>query len=329
MTVLLVIATLLCAGAVATLFGSRMIERRHPPRGRWMMAGGLRQHIVELGAASAPRPPIILLHGAGCNLEDLRPLGERLAAAHRVILVDRPGQGWSEGRGRATCSPAAQAAILREVLDQLGIARAIVVGHSWGGTLAVAFALDHPDRTAGLVLLAPPTHPHLHRLTWLYGALSLPVAGWLFARTFVLPLSALALPAGVRGAFAPQTPPPDFLKRSAAGLLLRPRCFLANARDVAGLQGFLTMQVPRYGDLRVPAVVVSGELDPIVAPQRHTIVFAAALPGAKLVLLPGVGHMPHHAAPERIVLLIEELSASSVYSERLTLTADPTRYSRV
>jgi pimeloyl-ACP methyl ester carboxylesterase len=311
MIALAVIAALLCAGAIATLIGSRMIERRYPPRGRWIVGGGLRQHVVELGAASGDAPPIVLLHGAGCNLEDLRPLGEQLAATHRVILVDRPGQGWSEGPGRALRSPAAQAAILREVLDRLGVARAIVAGHSWGGTLAAAFALDHPDRVAGLALLAPPTHPHLHRLTWLYGALSLPVAGWLFARCFALPLSAAALPAGVRGAFVPQTPPPDYLARSAAWLLLRPQCFLANARDVAGLQRFLTMQVPRYGALRVPAVVISGERDPIVAPRQHARAFAAALPGSKLVLMSGVGHMPHHAEAERIVVEIGELLARS------------------
>jgi pimeloyl-ACP methyl ester carboxylesterase len=311
MTALVVIVVLLAVGAIVTLIGSRAIERRFPPRGRFIMAGGLRQHVVELGAtAPAGSPPIVLLHGAGCNLEDLRALGERLATTHRVILVDRPGQGWSEGRGRATCSAPAQAKILRELLGRLGIARAVIVGHSWGGTLAVTFALDHPDCVAGLVLLAPPTHPHLHRLTWLYGMLSPPVAGWLFSRTFAVPLSALALETGVRGAFVPQTPPPDYLSRSAAWLLLRPRCFLANARDIAGLQRFLTGQVPRYRDLRIPVVVASGDRDAIVAPRLHTMAFAVALPGAKLVLLPGVGHMPHHAEPERIVAEIEALIAS-------------------
>ena len=288
-----------------------MIERRYPPRGRWIASGGLRQHVVELGAASSGGTPFVLLHGAGCNLEDLRPLGERLAAAHRVILVDRPGQGWSEGAGRATCSPAAQAAILRDVLDRLGVARAVLVGHSWGGTLAIAFALDHPDRAAGLVLLALPTHPHLRNLTWLYGALSLPFAGWLFARSLALPLSAAALPAGVRGAFNPQAPPPGYLTRSAAWLLLRPQCFLANARDVAGLHAVLDVQVPRYSGLRGPIVVINGDRDAVIAPQRHAMVFAAVLRDAKLVLLPGVGHMPHHAEMTRVVAEIEALAARS------------------
>jgi pimeloyl-ACP methyl ester carboxylesterase len=289
------------------LIGARVIERRYPPRGHWIVAGGLRQHVVELGAASAGKPPIVLLHGAGCNLEDLRPLGERLAAQHHVILVDRPGQGWSEGRGRATCSPEAQAVILCEVLDRLGVGRAILAGHSWGGTLAVAFALDYPDRVAGLALLAPPTHPYLRRLTWLYGALSLPVVGWLFARSLALPLSAMALPAGVRGAFMPQMPPPDYLACSAAWLLLRPQAFLGNARDVAGLHSFLTRQVARYGTLTMRTVIISGDRDHVVPPVRHAMALAAALPRAKLIVLPGIGHLPHHAVPEQIAALFEEL----------------------
>lgn len=308
MMVLTVILAVLGAGVIATRVGTRAIERRFPPRGRWIVAGGLRQHVVELGTASATAPPIVLLHGAGCNLEDLRPLGERLAATHRVILVDRPGQGWSEGRGRATRSPSVQAVILREVLDRLGVARAIVAGHSWGGALALAFGLDHPDRVAGLALLAPPTHPHLSRLTWLYGALSLPVTGWLFAHSFALPLSAAALPAGVRGVFMPQLPPPDYLKRSAAWLLLRPKSFLANAYDLAGLQLYLAGQVPRYSSLQASTVVISGDRDRAAPLRRHAMAFAAALPSARLVVLPGVGHMLHHAEAERIVGAIEELS---------------------
>ena len=105
-------------------------------------------------------PPVILIHGAGANLEDMYlALGERLAVRHRVILVDRPGLGFSARKAGEGSSPAYQAAVLRDVLDRLGIDRAIMVGHSWGGTLALAFALDFPERAAGLVIIAAPTHP--------------------------------------------------------------------------------------------------------------------------------------------------------------------------
>ncbi len=309
--VLAAVIALLGVGALMTLFGTRLIEWAHPPRGRRVDIGGLRQHVVELGEDGDARtsgPPIVLLHGAGCNLEDMRlALGERLAARHRVILVDRPGQGWSERSGRQGSSPADQAAVLRNLLGRLAVDRAIVVGHSWGGTLAATFALDHPQRVAGLVLLSPPTHPLLR--SKLYAALATPFAGWLFAHTLALPLAAAAFRFGVRAPFRPQAPPSKYLRRSAAFLLLRPATFLANARDVAGLKGFLAQQVARYGALKAPTIIITGDRDPIVSPRHHAMALAALVPAAKLIVLPGIGHMPHHAAADRVIDAVEELIA--------------------
>ncbi len=312
MVTLAVIAAVLGAGAVITRVGSRLIERMHPPRGRRIAVNELSEHIVELGAADGGAgAPIVLLHGAGCNVEDLRELGERLAVRHRVILVDRPGQGWSETSGRRSSSPAVQAATLSEVLDRIGVSPAVVVGHSFGGAVAAAFALDYPDRVAALVLLAPPTHPDQRRLTALYTVLAAPVFGWLFARTLALPLAAFAFAPGLRNSFLPQSPPADYIPRCASFLLLRPKAFLANARDIAGLHAFLTRQATRYGTLRAPTLIVTGDRDRIVSPRRHAMALAAAVPAAKLVVLPGVGHMPHHADPDRIFALIEELAGSA------------------
>jgi pimeloyl-ACP methyl ester carboxylesterase len=316
MTTLAVILALLCAGMLVTLFGVTLIERAHPPRGRFVDIGNLRQHVVELGVSSETgnsAPPIVLLHGAGCNLEDMRlALGERLAARHRVILIDRPGHGWSERSGTHGSLPTYQAAILRSLLDQLAVDRAIIVGHSWGAALAATFALDYPQRVAGVVLIAPPSHPRLRRtVVWTYAAFAMPLAGWLFARTLALPFGALFLSSGMGAAFLPQRPPRGYLQRTAALLLLRPAAFLANARDVAGLKTFLARQVARYGSLSAPTVIITGDRDIIVSPQHHSVALTAAVPGAKLVVLPGLGHMLHHAAADRIIAIIEERIASS------------------
>ena len=149
MHALTVVAAFLSGGAAVTLIGAKLIERVHPPYGRFLKIGGLRQHVVELGdgAGVVNGPAIVLLHGAGCNLEDMRlALGERLADRHSVILLDRPGLGWSERRSSNGSSPAYQAAMLSAVLDRLGVDRVILVGHSWGGLLALTFALDYPHR---------------------------------------------------------------------------------------------------------------------------------------------------------------------------------------
>jgi|SRR5579862_1045804 len=308
MHALSVAAEILGAGAVITFIGVRLIERAHPPRGRFIDSGGLRQHVVELGAAAGT--PIVLIHGAGCNLEDVRlALGERLAARHRVILIDRAGLGWSEREGRRGSSPTYQAAVLRNVLDNLAVHRAIVVGHSWGGALAATVALDHPERVAGLVLLAPPLYPLQRSMTWLYALFATPIAGWLYAHTLALPLGAPFIGLGLGSAFLPQLPPRGYIKRTAALLLLRPRTFLANARDVADLRAFHARQAGRYAALAAPTVIMTGTRDMVVAPRRHAFVFAAAVPGAKLVVLPGIGHMLHHAATERVIAEIEIIAS--------------------
>jgi pimeloyl-ACP methyl ester carboxylesterase len=111
MHALTVVAAFLGGGAAVTFIGAKLIERAHPPCGRFLEIGGLCQHVVELGegAGVVNGPAIVLLHGAGCNLEDMRlALAERLAARHRVILLDRPGLGWSERKG-SNGSPAYQA----------------------------------------------------------------------------------------------------------------------------------------------------------------------------------------------------------------------------
>jgi pimeloyl-ACP methyl ester carboxylesterase len=311
------VAVVLIIGAVITCFGAALIARAHPPCGRFVDVGGLCQHVAENGPNVATQEtrddvPIVLIHGAGCNLEDMRlALGERLRG-RRLIFIDRPGHGWSERRGVDGSSPAYQASIIGDVLDRLGISRAIMVGHSWGGTLALRFALDYPQRVTGLVVLAPPLFPFPRHLTWFYDVMALPFLGPLIAYTLLLPVGALFIGFGFCGAFFPQWPPRRYLKRTGTLLSLRPRTFLANSRDIAHLQKNLPSQVTRYTALAVPTVAMTGDRDLIVAPDRHALAFAKVVSAAKLVVLPGIGHMLHHAAAaERVVAEIERLETNA------------------
>ena len=308
MTAVVIIVIVFVAGAAATLVFSRMIERRHPPHGRFVDVHGLRRHIVELGQTSAPSNlPVVLLHGAGANLKDMEvAVAERLAARHRVILVDRPGFGFSARKRSGENSPTEQAIILNELLSRLGVDRAIIVGHSWGGTLALTFALDFPQRVAGLVLIAPPTHPRLGSFGR-YNAIFASPVGWLFAHTLALPLGALLIELGIRAAFLPQSTPLRYSKRSAAWLILRPRSLMANWAEVGALDSFLRAQMDRYSTLGVPTIMLTGDRDPLVPPQEHAMKLAELASVAKVEVLKGFGHMLHHAASERIAAAVEEI----------------------
>ncbi|MEA2991032.1 MAG: hypothetical protein QOG83_3743 [Alphaproteobacteria bacterium] len=308
----LVLTLVLGVLAVATSFGVARLEAAHPPTGRFVEVQGVRLHVAELGLARHARgadPAVVLIHGASGNLEDMRlALGEKLAASHRVILIDRPGHGWSaRPQSDDYASPARQAELVAGALEQLGVRRAILIGHSWGGAFATAYALAFPERTAGLVLLAAPTHPWPGNPGWYNKLASFPYIGPLFVRTCVYPLGLLLVGGASRSIFEPQAVPDDYVRRAAIRLVLRPKTFYFNARDLSLLQRFIVAQVPRYGDLRTPTVIITGDRDTMVSPQINARALAAALPCAKLVLLKDIGHMPHHAAPEAVAAAIDDL----------------------
>jgi pimeloyl-ACP methyl ester carboxylesterase len=310
---LIIVIAIVAAGVVITALGVAWLERIHRPAGRFVPIAGGRLHVVDLSPPRAPvGPPVVLLHGASGNLEDQRlTLGRALAARRRVILIDRPGHGFSDRPGgRADASPGRQAALVAQALRELGVVeRAIIVGHSWSGALAAAFALDFPQGVAGLVLLSPVTHPWPGGLFW-YNALAVrPVIGPLFVRALALPLGLLMIGNAVANVFTPQRPPPDYVRRSASRLVLRPAEFIANAQDIAGLKPFVTAQVPRYRAITAPTVIIAGDRDTVVSVNLHARAVAALIPGAKLVLLEGIGHMPQHVAAEAIVEAIDELEA--------------------
>jgi pimeloyl-ACP methyl ester carboxylesterase len=307
MTSFVVVATLAIL-ALITQVGVLVLQRAYPAQGRMIEVTGARLNVLDIGPRDAAGPAIVMIHGASSNLEAMRqPLGDRLAEHHRVILVDRPGHGWSTRADLADSTPAIQGGLIDEALQKLGVGPAIFVVHSWSGALGARIALDHPGRVAGLVLLAPVAYPWRGGVGWYNKLVTTPVIGPLLAYTITLPLGYFLAEPGARNAFLPQAMPEDFVARTATPLLLRPREFLANAWDLVTLKAAVDEQAPRYGDIRVPAVVISGDVDKTVTTDIHSRPFVQAVPGARLVVLPGVGHMIQNAAPDRVIAEIDEM----------------------
>ena len=310
LTIFVIVAAVVALSAVITVVGTSSIERKHPPAGWFVDVKGGRLHVLNLSPLErAEDIPVVLIHGASGNLEDMRmALGDTLSRNHRVILVDRPGHGWSERSPDIDgASPARQAAMISQMLDYFGIKRAVIVAHSFAGAVATALALNDPARVAGLVLIAPVLHPWSTGIAWHYTLTSMPVIGPLFAHTLALPAGMILLEPAIASTFAPQTAPDDYAQRAAIRLLLRPGNFIANARDVAGLKDFVTSQAPRYPELKMPTTVITGDRDTIVSPRIHARALAEELPHSKLIMLEGVGHMPHHVARDRVVEAIEDV----------------------
>jgi pimeloyl-ACP methyl ester carboxylesterase len=292
--------------ALATQAGVVAFQHRFPAHGKPVEVAGATLNVVDIGPKDASGPPIVLVHGASSNLEAMRrPLGDRLAARHRVILIDRPGHGWSSASVE-TSTPAAQGCLIEEALNKLGVGPVILVVHSWAGALGARMAIDYPQRVAGLVMLAPVTHPWEGGVGWYNALVAKPVIGPLLAYTITLPLGYFLTEPGARAVFLPQVMPDGFVDDTATPLLLRPREFLANARDLVRLKQAVREQVSRYSEISAPTVVISGDVDKTVSTNIHSRPFAAAVASARLIVLPGVGHMVQNAATD---LVIHEIDA--------------------
>lgn len=308
--VLMLGTTLLAAaGAVYTAYGVQQIERRHPPAGRFIdVAGGLRLHYVERGTGSGV--PLVLLHGASTSLLDfsasLLPL---LAAERRVFAFDRPGYGYSGRPAEGWPDPARQAALVDDALAELGVDKAIWVGHSWSGTVVLAALLNHPGRAVGGVLLAGASHAWESGVSWTNYVPDLPLVGEVFSHTAVLPLGRLLLDSGVETVFAPNSVPPDYAERTGVALTLRPRTFGANAEDLVELSDFLLAQSRRYDVIRQPLLLITGSDDTIVPSWNHAERLQRQVAHAERVDIAGAGHALHHVYPQRVSALIERFAA--------------------
>lgn len=299
-------AAALAASAVVNHLNARKAEAKTPPAGRFVSVDGVELHYTDRGAG----PVVVLLHGNGVSLQDYEASGvtEALAGTHRVIAFDRPGFGYSSRPRTVIWTPTAQAGAIVAALRAIGVERAVVVGHSWGAMVALAMALDHPGSVDGLVLLSGYYYPTLRPDVPLVATVAIPVLGDLMAHT-VSPLSgALLEPGATKASFAPADINPAFRERAMA-LSLRPSQVRATAADTALMIPGARSLSHRYGELRVPTVVMAGEGDLIAHANRHAERLVADIAGSSLRLFPGQGHLLHYAMPEAVADAVAEVAA--------------------
>jgi pimeloyl-ACP methyl ester carboxylesterase len=260
---------------------------------------------------STGRPAVLVVHGMPGDYRQGQTVAEDLGTTTQVVLVSRPGYGRTPLRsGR---SPQQQADLYAALLDELGIARAVAVGISGGGPSSYAFAETHHDRCAGLVLacavaghvLRPPAG--MRRLAAVPGAWPA-LAG--VART-------------VARARSPREPDPTTLTAVEQELLADPtvaaalRRFLAQSpsslrgtglrNDVLMLQRAVAAGPrPWPSGAAVPAVILHGDADAVVGVENAQA-HAAAIPGARLEVLPGLGHAVPLFARARLTAVLHEL----------------------
>jgi pimeloyl-ACP methyl ester carboxylesterase len=279
----------------------RAAEARFPPTGRILAVDGVHIHAHVEGKG----PDLVLLHGASGNTRDFTfSMVNRLKDDFRVIAFDRPGLGWSEPLGPQGTDPSQQARILRQAARILGADRPIVLGQSYGGAVALAWALEAPNAVAGLVIVAGASNPWPGKLGLWYR-----VVGSRFGRATIVPLlTAFATrkrtAEAIKGIFAPEEMPEGYADHIGAGLTLRRRTMRENARQVNGLRPHLVAMAQRYGTITQPVEILHGTADTTVPLHIHSEPLSRQIPGAHLVRLDGAGHMPHHTREDEVIAAI-------------------------
>lgn len=281
-------------------------EAQYPPTGRLLQVNGVTVHAHVEGSG----PDLVLLHGASGNSRDFTfDLVGRLSDRYRVIAFDRPGMGWTDPIGAGTDDPRAQADLLRAAADQLDVRDPLVLGHSYGGAVAMAWALGDPVGTSALVLLAGATHPWPGELGGWY-----PFINSRVGQRAAVPLITAFVPEEraegiIAGIFQPQLPPQGYVDHIGAGLSARRDSLRANAQQVGNLKPYLAAMARHYPNLTMPIELLHGDRDTTVYLDVHARRMARDVASAHLVVMPGMGHMPHHGDPQAVVDAIDRAAA--------------------
>lgn len=281
-------------------------EAAYPPEGEFLEIDGQRIHYVMAGSG----PDLVLIHGASGNTREFTfRMRDALSDRYRVIIFDRPGLGYSDPLDGSDAALRDQALLLQRAAARLGADRPLVLGQSYGGSVALAWAVHAPEHLAGLTLVSAASNPWSTGLGTYYTVLS----SW-WGQRFVIPLLTAFVPPRVvdntiNEVFLPETPPEGYHDYIGAGLTLRRPAIRANALQRAALLDGILAQQPRYGNITQPVEIIHGSGDTTVPLSVHSEPLSRQIENANLTILDGAGHMPHHTAMPAVIEAVDRTAA--------------------
>lgn len=309
------------AGHVTFEPGSRAAWHTHPAGqvlivtfgSGWVQEWGQSKREIQTGDVVWIAPGVKHWHGAtdktgmshlaitepvdGKNV--LLGLGE-LSDEFHVVAVDRPGHGMSS-RKPLHASLWRQTEVIREVALRLKLTRPVIVGHSYGGAIALAYGMLFPDDVAGIVALAPICLPEFRLEHVLFGPRATPVVGKHWAAWADKSTDRILLPTLWRTMFKPQTMPDAFERHYPFRMAGRTTRSPLEGEESMALWADLTRSGLQYAGLRARVAIMGGDRDIVVNNGLHGRVAASLIPGAIYENIPGSGHMLHHFFQPRVV----------------------------
>ena len=264
---------------------------------RFVTAGNTKLHYIDNGSGR----PVVMIHGNAGDLRDFE-FGtlDLVARNYRVIAFDLPGHGLSKMPGKAKGTIQEQAVTLHQALTALGVKDPILVGHSWGGAVALAYALLYPHEISALVLLAPAAYAdHREDVPAELLLRRLPLFSDFCIALFKPILGRALLKHHLKDAFSPDPVPEDYLKAAANGWLDR-KHLKAFIRNDVMVDSSLRKLSPQYQKIQAPVIIVTGDSDLTVSPQQNAFCLHKAIANSELVVIPHAGHQIPETHPEAV-----------------------------
>ena len=304
---------------------ARRVESEYPAQGRFLRLRNSDLHYVDRGSG----PPVLILHGLDGHVGDFTyALLDTLANDFRVIILERPGSGHSTQATDALAGICQQARTVADFIEALELEAPLVVGHSFGGAVALALALDFPQRVGGLALVAPLTRPEI-RIPRIFKPLAIRSRALrkLFAHTLAVPFSMACSNQMLEQIFEPEHAPPDYASRGGQQLSLRPKSFYTSSTDLTAANDDLPDMVERYRQLKLPVGVLYGSQDHVLDYRLHGAGLVDLIEDLELELVPG-GHMLPVTQPQATAAFVRRMAGrlqARLEADRAARTRRPRR----
>ena len=303
---LVVITIILVGGKIYTDILVQRAEAKYPPA-NFVTVENVRLHYIDAGSGQ----PVIFISGGSGKVQDfsLSPLYELAMNKYRVIIIDRPGLGYSEKPTDEEVTPDVQARLIYEALKELEIEKPIIVGQSWGGVIALAYAQEYSSELSGIVLLGSSPYPRERQTDFFNFIARTPIIGEFIVHTIYVPIGrhwvAPVIIEQNKDYFAPLDSVPETFYDSTIELGLRPSHVLASAKETLIIPASLAALVSDLDKVNVPVIIVDGDQDTHAIEQATRL--EQDLPMSRVVIVEGANHYLWFSKAEVVIEAIQEL----------------------
>jgi pimeloyl-ACP methyl ester carboxylesterase len=310
----LVLLSLISGTSRVAIAGSQDRQCEQPAE-HFINIENTRVRYVEAGAGRV----VVLIHGNAGSVDDFdfESLG-LLCRDYRVIAVDRPGHGKSARPSDADANLRYQTGLLHETLSRLGVTHPVLVGHSWGGSLALAYAVEYPTELSAIVLLAPAAYSDGGPDQFMRAVLKTPIVGDVSLTMGRVIFGQHQLKKELQKAFYPESVPEEYLRQASASWL-RHKQLRAILEDEYSLDRDLEKVSRHYSEISIPVVIVTGDHDKVVSAKQNAYRLKTSITHSQLIELKNTGHQVPQTHPESIFNAVTLIGRATVAKQEMQL----------